>query len=89
MQMGDPQERYIGNLQGLGDDVARWILDAQLAVEQLASQTGKRQERTVSLQLDADHCLLRVHFVCEPRQFATRTLEGELADVAKQALGGR
>jgi hypothetical protein len=37
----------------------------------------------------SDYIFLSVHFVCEPRQFATRTMEGDLADVAQNALRGR
>ena len=82
------QERYIDNSQELADAIARRIIDVQLAIERLAAETGRRQEQTLAMEDDSRHSLLRVHFVCEPRQFATRTIEGELADVAEQALGG-
>jgi hypothetical protein len=88
--MTDPQDHCVDDLQELADTIAGWIIDAQLSIERLAAETGKRQEQTLAMEDDAtDHAFLRIHFVCEPRQFATRTIEGEFADVAERALGGR
>ena len=84
-----PPKRYIESSQELAAALARWITDAEVAIERLAAETGERQEQSWGMEDDADQVFLRVHLACEPRQFATRTIEGELASVARRALAAR
>jgi hypothetical protein len=83
-------EHYVEDAQELADTIGRWIEDAQSGIERLAAETGKRQERMIGMEdAETDRVLLRVHLACEPGQFASRTMEGELAEVAAMALGVR
>jgi hypothetical protein len=65
--------------------LAAWIRDAESG--SMAAETGKPQVRTLRLgEQDTDRLLLRFHLTCESRQFATREIEGELAEFATLAL---
>jgi hypothetical protein len=88
--MTHPEVYYVENDQDFADTIARVIINAQVEIERLASATGKHQERRLGMEDEqTGRTYLRIHFVCEPGQFATRTIEGELADVAERALAGQ
>jgi hypothetical protein len=68
--------------------VAHWIRDAECGLERLAAETGKPQRRTFGMEeQDTENVLLLVHLACEPGRFATRSMDGELAEFAARALG--
>jgi hypothetical protein len=57
-----------------------WIEENEADLERLAAETGKTQERTIGIRDDTHgRTLLQVRLTCEPREFAKRTVEGELA----------
>ena len=77
-------ERYLTTNQEeaekeIAAHLALWIRSAETAIERLAAETGKAQIQSFGIRDDAGRTLLRIHFTCEPREFAKRTIEGAWA----------
>jgi len=68
----------IENSEDVVKHILEWIRANETEVKRLAAETGKFQKRTIGIASDPDQTtLLQVHIICEPRQFAKRTLDGE------------
>jgi hypothetical protein len=70
--------------------IAQWIRENETELEQLAAETGKRQERTVGMANRANQAmLLQIRITCEPRQFAKHSFEGDWAKLFEPDIEGR
>ena len=79
----DAKKAFADTTRQIAEHMVRWIRTEEVAIERLAAETGKLQHRTIGMQDDSGRILLRIHFTCEPRQFATKTYEGPWAPFLK------
>jgi hypothetical protein len=64
-----------------------WIRETEAALERLAAESGKRQEKIIGVDDPNDgNNLLRVHLTCDPRQFAEMEITGLFAIAIKKHL---
>jgi len=72
--------------QQMIDYIVLSIKTAEANIEQLAGETGKRQEKTMGMRDDSGREMLKVQLTCEPRQFAKKEITGIWAPIFKKLV---